>query len=72
MRHGVAHLRPLILRDIAEAVEMHESTVSRVTANKYIATPRGTFELKYFFTTAIQERMARATAPRLCVIACVR
>jgi RNA polymerase sigma-54 factor len=49
----VAHLRPLILRDIAEAVEMHESTVSRVTANKYIATPRGTFELKYFFTTAI-------------------
>ncbi len=52
-RHGVAHLRPLILRDIAEAVEMHESTVSRVTSNKYIATPRGTFELKYFFTTAI-------------------
>jgi RNA polymerase sigma-54 factor len=53
IRYGVAHLRPLILRDIAEAVEMHESTVSRVTANKYIATPRGTFELKYFFTTAI-------------------
>jgi RNA polymerase sigma-54 factor len=52
-RHGVAHLRPLILRDVAEAVSMHESTVSRVTANKHIATPRGTFELKYFFTTAI-------------------
>ncbi len=52
-RGGVGHLRPLILRDIAEAVEMHESTVSRVTANKYIATPRGVFELKYFFTTAI-------------------
>ena len=52
-RHGVAHMRPLTLRDIADAVEMHESTVSRVTANKYIATPRGTFELKYFFTTAI-------------------
>jgi RNA polymerase sigma-54 factor len=52
-RHGVAHLRPLILRDIADAVEMHESTVSRVTANKYMATQRGTFELKYFFTTAI-------------------
>ncbi|WP_428375998.1 RNA polymerase factor sigma-54 [Lichenicoccus sp.] len=50
---GVGHLRPLILRDIAEAVEMHESTVSRVTANKYISTPRGLFELKYFFTTAI-------------------
>ena len=52
-RHGVAYLRPLILRDIAALVEMHESTVSRVTANKYMATPRGTFELKYFFTTAI-------------------
>ena len=52
-RHGVGHLRPLILRDVAEEVEMHESTVSRVTANKSIATPRGTFELKYFFTTAI-------------------
>ena len=52
-RHGVAYLRPLILRDIADAVEMHESTVSRVTSNKYIATPRGVFELKYFFTTAI-------------------
>ncbi|MCQ8279465.1 RNA polymerase factor sigma-54 [Acetobacteraceae bacterium KSS8] len=53
LRHGVSHLRPLILRDIAEAVELHESTVSRVTANKYIATPRGLLELKYFFTTAI-------------------
>ena len=52
-RGGVGHLRPLILRDVAGAVAMHESTVSRVTANKYIATPRGVFELKYFFTTAI-------------------
>ncbi len=52
-RHGVSHLRPLILRDIAEEVTLHESTVSRVTANKFIATPRGIFELKYFFTTAI-------------------
>ena len=52
-RYGIAHLRPLILRDVATEVEMHESTVSRVTANKYIATPRGTFELKFFFTTAI-------------------
>ncbi len=52
-RHGIGHLRPLILRDVADGVEMHESTVSRVTANKYIATPRGIFELKYFFTTAI-------------------
>ncbi len=53
LRYGVAHLRPLILRDIAAAVELHESTVSRVTANKYIATPRGLYELKYFFTAAI-------------------
>jgi RNA polymerase sigma-54 factor len=52
-RHGVSHLRPLILRDVAEVVSLHESTVSRVTANKYIATPRGIFELKYFFTNAI-------------------
>ena len=52
-RHGIEYLRPLILRDVADAVQMHESTVSRVTANKYIATPRGIFELKYFFTTAI-------------------
>lgn len=51
--HGIEHLRPLILRDIAEAIEMHESTVSRVTTNKFIATPRGVFELKYFFTAAI-------------------
>lgn len=50
---GVSGLRPLILRDIADAVELHESTVSRVTSNKYIATPRGIFELKYFFTQAI-------------------
>jgi RNA polymerase sigma-54 factor len=53
LRYGVSHLRPLILRDIAAAVELHESTVSRVTANKYIATPRGLYELKYFFTAAI-------------------
>ena len=52
-RHGVSHLRPLLLRDIAEMVALHESTVRRVTANKFIATPRGIFELKYFFTTAI-------------------
>ena len=52
-RHGVPALRPLILRDIADAIGMHESTVSRVTTNKYMATPRGLFELKYFFTSAI-------------------
>ncbi|MEM9226055.1 MAG: RNA polymerase factor sigma-54, partial [Pseudomonadota bacterium] len=51
--HGVAHLRPLNLKQVADAIEMHESTVSRVTSNKYIATPRGLFELKYFFSAAI-------------------
>jgi len=51
--HGVQHLRPLNLKTVADAIEMHESTVSRVTANKYMATNRGIFELKYFFTSAI-------------------
>lgn len=51
--HGVAHLRPLNLKQVADAIEMHESTVSRVTSNKYMATPRGLFELKYFFSAAI-------------------
>jgi RNA polymerase sigma-54 factor len=50
---GVQHLRPLNLRTVADAIEMHESTVSRVTSNKYMATPRGIFEMKYFFTNAI-------------------
>lgn len=51
--HGVQHLRPLNLKTVAEAIKMHESTISRVTSNKYMATPRGIFELKYFFTSAI-------------------
>lgn len=50
---GVEHLRPLNLKMIAEAIGMHESTVSRVTSNKYMSTPRGLFELKYFFTASI-------------------
>ncbi len=53
LTRGVRHLRPLNLRLIADAIAMHESTVSRVTSNKYMATPRGVFELKYFFTAAI-------------------
>jgi RNA polymerase sigma-54 factor len=53
LARGVAHLRPLNLRTIADAIGMHESTVSRVTSNKYMATPRGIFELKYFFTSSI-------------------
>jgi RNA polymerase sigma-54 factor len=51
---GVQHLRPITLKLVADAIEMHESTVSRVTSNKYMSTPRGNFELKYFFTNAIQ------------------
>lgn len=52
--HGVSYLKPLVLRDVAEAVGLHESTISRVTNNKYISTPRGVFELKYFFNTALE------------------
>jgi RNA polymerase sigma-54 factor len=55
-RKGVSALRPLVLRDIAIATELHESTVSRVTSNKYISTPRGILELKYFFTSALPAR----------------
>ncbi|MDQ4086667.1 MAG: RNA polymerase factor sigma-54 [Pseudomonadota bacterium] len=53
-RHGVSHLKPLTLRAVAEAIGMHESTVSRVTSNKYLACDRGLYELKYFFTSGIQ------------------
>ena len=51
---GIEFLKPMILRDVAETVGMHESTISRVTSNKYVATPRGVFELKYFFNSAIR------------------
>jgi RNA polymerase sigma-54 factor len=53
LAYGIQHLRPLTLKAVAEAIDMHESTVSRVTTNKYMATTRGIFELKYFFTSAI-------------------
>lgn len=53
LMNGVDHLRPLNLKTVAEAIKMHESTVSRVTSNKYMLTPRGLFELKYFFTVSI-------------------
>lgn len=53
-RHGVSALKPLTLRTVAEAIGMHESTISRVTSNKYLACDRGLFELKYFFTSGIQ------------------
>jgi RNA polymerase sigma-54 factor len=53
LAYGVEHLRPLNLKTVADAIGMHESTVSRVTSSKYVATPRGTFEMKFFFTSAI-------------------
>ncbi|UCH74249.1 MAG: RNA polymerase factor sigma-54 [Rhodospirillales bacterium] len=59
--YGVAHMRPLVLRDIAEVIDMHESTVSRVTSNKFMATPRGVFELKYFFSAALSSADGGAT-----------
>ena len=52
-RHGVSQLKPLTLRTVADAIKMHESTVSRVTSNKYLTCERGTFELKYFFTSGV-------------------
>jgi RNA polymerase sigma-54 factor len=53
LNHGVQHLRPMVLRDIAEASDLHESTISRATADKYVATPRGNFPFKYFFSNAL-------------------
>jgi RNA polymerase sigma-54 factor len=53
LTYGIEHLKPLNLKAVADAIKMHESTVSRVTSNKYMSTPRGVFELKYFFTSAI-------------------
>ncbi|MBN2804984.1 MAG: RNA polymerase factor sigma-54 [Deltaproteobacteria bacterium] len=52
--NGVQHLKPLILKDVAEAVSLHESTISRVTTNKYVQTPQGLFELKFFFSSSIK------------------
>jgi RNA polymerase sigma-54 factor len=69
--YGVAYLKPLILRDIAAVVEVHESTVSRITTQKYIETPRGVFELKYFFSshvgggTGAMEHTAHAVKARI-------
>lgn len=54
LEHGVSKLKPLVLKDIAEDIDMHESTVSRVTTNKYVHTPQGVFELKYFFSTGLK------------------
>ncbi|MCP4683589.1 MAG: RNA polymerase factor sigma-54 [Desulfobacterales bacterium] len=60
--NGITHLKPLVLRDVAEDIEMHESTVSRVTTNKYVHTPQGIFELKFFFNSAISRFNGEALA----------
>lgn len=59
---GISHLKPMVLRDVAEDIGMHESTISRVTTNKYAHTPRGIFELKYFFNSSIQRFHGEAMA----------
>ena len=58
--HGIQHLRPLVLRDVASDIGMHESTVSRVVANKYMHTPRGVYELRFFFHSGITSNMGEA------------
>lgn len=71
-RHGVAQLRPLTLRAVAEAIGMHESTVSRVTSNKYLQCPRGTFELKYFFGSGVASADGEGGASAEAVKAAIR
>jgi RNA polymerase sigma-54 factor len=71
-RHGVAHLKPLTLRTVAEAIDMHESTVSRVTSNKYLLCARGTFELKYFFTSGVASADGEGAASAEAVKAAIR
>jgi RNA polymerase sigma-54 factor len=55
LEQGISHLRPMVLKDVAEDIEMHESTISRVTTNKFMHTPQGIFSMKYFFTTGFSD-----------------
>lgn len=71
-RKGVAHLRPLTLRAVAEAIGMHESTVSRVTSNKFLNCPRGTYELKYFFSSGVASADGEGGASAEAVKAAIR
>ena len=71
-RHGVSQLKPLTLRAVAETISMHESTVSRVTSNKYLMCPRGTFELKYFFTSGVASADGEGSASAEAVKAAIR
>jgi RNA polymerase sigma-54 factor len=59
---GIAHLKPMVLRDVAQDIQMHESTISRVTTNKYAFTPQGIFELKYFFNSSIRRSQGGSIA----------
>ena len=61
---GIHHLRPLVLKDVAEDIDVHESTVSRITTNKYVHTPQGIFELKYFFTSGIDQGTGDAVSSK--------
>ena len=70
--HGVAHLKPLTLRTVAEAITMHESTVSRVTSNKYLNCERGTFELKFFFTSGVSSADGEGAVSAEAVKAAIR
>lgn len=71
-RQGVSQLKPLTLRAVAESIEMHESTVSRVTSNKYLTCPRGTFELKYFFTSGVASADGEGTVSANAVKAAIK
>ena len=61
---GIHYLRPLVLKDVAEDIDVHESTVSRITTNKYVHTPQGIFELKYFFTSGIDQGRGEAVSSK--------
>ncbi len=62
LEHGEEYMRPMILKDIAEAIDMHESTISRITSGKYMHTPRGVFELRYFFSSQVESEDGRGTS----------
>jgi RNA polymerase sigma-54 factor len=61
---GIHYLKPLVLKDVAEDIDVHESTVSRITTNKYVHTPQGIFELKYFFTSGIDQEQGEAVSSK--------
>jgi RNA polymerase sigma-54 factor len=62
LEYGDEHMRPMILKDIAAAIEMHESTISRVTSSKYMHTPRGVFELRFFFSSQVENDTGGGTS----------